>query len=39
VRSEVSAGQFDNSIGSTPGASRTIDVQVSAGQAVLKSGS
>ncbi|KJL41793.1 hypothetical protein [Microbacterium trichothecenolyticum] len=38
VRSEVSAGQFDNSIGSTPGASRTIDVQVSAGQAVLKSG-
>ncbi|KQP68578.1 hypothetical protein ASF40_18210 [Microbacterium sp. Leaf288] len=39
VRAEVSAGQFDNSIGSTPGASRTIDVQVSAGQAVLKSGS
>ncbi|MGU3646605.1 hypothetical protein ACLBXX_16705 [Microbacterium sp. C23T] len=39
VRSEVSAGQFDNNIGSTPGASHTIDVQVSAGQAVLKSGS
>lgn len=38
VRSDVSAGQFDNRIGSTPGASSTISVQVSAGQAVLKSG-
>ncbi|WP_341996218.1 DUF4097 domain-containing protein [Microbacterium sp. LWH7-1.2] len=38
VRSEVSAGDFENSIGSTPGASSTITVQVSAGQAVLKSG-
>ncbi len=38
VGSDVSAGQFDNRIGSTPGASSTISVQVSAGQAVLKSG-
>jgi len=38
VQSDVSAGDFDNRIGSTPGASSTIDVQVSAGQAVLKSG-
>lgn len=38
VRSEVSAGEFDNGIGSTPDASSTITVQVSAGQAVLKSG-
>ena len=38
VRSDVSAGEFDNSIGSTPGASSTITVQVSAGQAVLKPG-
>ncbi|HKP06850.1 MAG TPA: hypothetical protein VJU58_06320 [Microbacterium sp.] len=38
VRSEVSAGDFENGIGSTPGASSTVTVQVSAGQAVLKSG-
>lgn len=38
VRSDVSAGQFDNSVGSTPGASSTISVEVSAGQAVLKPG-
>ncbi|MFE5408940.1 DUF4097 family beta strand repeat-containing protein [Microbacterium sp. NPDC056569] len=38
VRSDVSAGEFDNSIGSVPGASSTVNVQVSAGQAVLKSG-
>lgn len=38
VQSDVSAGDLDNGIGSTPGASSTIDVQVSAGQAVLRSG-
>lgn len=38
VTSDVSAGEFDNGIGSTPGASSTIRVQVSAGQAVLESG-
>lgn len=37
VTSEVSAGGFDNELGSTPGASSTITVQVSAGEAVLKS--
>ncbi len=38
VTSDVSAGEFENEIGSTPGASSTIRVQVSAGQAVLKAG-
>ncbi|MEV5069800.1 hypothetical protein MRBLMI12_001382 [Microbacterium sp. LMI12-1-1.1] len=38
VTSDVSAGEFENGIGSTPGASSTIRVQVSAGQAVLQSG-
>jgi len=38
VTSDVSAGEFDNGIGSMPGASSTIRVQVSAGQAVLESG-
>ena len=37
VTSEVSAGGFDNELGSTPGASSTITVQVSAGEAVLRS--
>jgi hypothetical protein len=37
VSSDVSAGGFDNGIGSTPGASSTIKVQVSAGEAVLTS--
>lgn len=39
VTSDVSAGDFDNRIGSTPGASSTVSVQVSAGEAVLKPGS
>jgi len=38
VTSDVSAGEFENEIGSTPGAASTIRVQVSAGQAVLKAG-
>ena len=38
VTSEVSAGGFDNRIGSTPGASSTVTVQVSAGEAVLSAG-
>jgi len=38
VTSEVSAGAFDNRIGSVPGASSTVRVEVSAGEAVLKSG-
>ena len=38
VTSDVSAGEFENEIGSTPGASSTVRVQVSAGQAVLKAG-
>lgn len=37
VSSDISAGGFDNGIGSTPGASSTIRVQVSAGEAVLTS--
>lgn len=37
VGSDVSAGGFDNGLGSTPGASSTIRVQVSAGEAVLRS--
>lgn len=36
VESSVSAGDFDNRIGSTPGASNTISVHVSAGSAVLR---
>lgn len=39
VTSEVSAGGFDNRIGSTPGAENTVDVQVSAGSATLRSSS
>lgn len=35
VRSDVSAGQFDNRIAPQPGAASTIDVQVSAGSATL----
>jgi hypothetical protein len=38
VSSDVSAGQFDNQVGSTPGASSTVRVDVSAGQAVLRAG-
>lgn len=37
IRSDVSAGDFENRIGSTAGAPNTIDVQVSAGQVVLRS--
>lgn len=36
VTSDVSAGSFDNDLGSTPGASRTIRVEVSAGSANLR---
>lgn len=39
VSSEVSAGEFDNRIGSTPGADSTVSVQVSAGKATLQVGS
>lgn len=35
VSSDVSAGDFDNRIGSTPGADSTVTVQVSAGKATL----
>lgn len=38
VTSDVSAGEFDNRVGSTPGAASSIDVQVSAGQVVLDQG-
>jgi hypothetical protein len=38
VSSDVSAGDLDNQIGSTPGASSTVRVDVSAGQAVLRAG-
>lgn len=38
VTSDVSAGDFDNGVGSTPGASSTIRVHLSAGQVVLTSG-
>lgn len=38
VTSDVSAGDFDNRIGSTPGASSTVRVSVSAGSAELRSG-
>ncbi len=37
VTSDVSAGGFDNQVGSSPGASSTIDVRVSAGQVLLRS--
>ena len=36
VTSDVSAGGFDNGVGSSPGASSTIDVKVSAGQVTLR---
>lgn len=36
VTSDVSAGGFDNRVGSSPGASSSIDVQVSAGQVLLR---
>ncbi|MEU1972569.1 hypothetical protein ABZ477_12980 [Microbacterium sp. NPDC019599] len=36
VSSDVSAGDFDNRVGSTPGADRTITVDVSAGKAILR---
>lgn len=36
VTSDVSAGEFDNRIGSVPDADSTIDVSVSAGKAVLR---
>jgi len=39
VRSDVSAGDFDNRIGSTPGARSTVSVDVSAGKAILQAGS
>ncbi|MBN9187729.1 MAG: hypothetical protein J0I62_04390 [Microbacterium sp.] len=38
VSSDVSAGGFDNRIGSDPGASNTIRVEVSAGSASLRAG-
>lgn len=38
VISDVSAGGFDNGIGSTPGAASTIRVDVSAGDATLRAG-
>ncbi len=36
IRSDVSAGEFDNRIGSSPGAISTIDVTLSAGEVVLR---
>jgi hypothetical protein len=36
VRSDVSAGDFDNRVGSSPGADSTVTVQVSAGKAILR---
>lgn len=36
VNSDVAAGDFDNGIGSVPGASNTIRISVSAGEAVLR---
>ncbi|WP_345800636.1 hypothetical protein AAIB33_14325 [Microbacterium sp. AZCO] len=38
VTSDVSAGSFDNGVGSVPGADSTIRVEVSAGEAVLRAG-
>lgn len=37
VSSDVSAGGFDNGLGSTPGAASTVRVTVSAGEVVLRS--
>ncbi|MFT4229208.1 MAG: hypothetical protein QM602_02845 [Microbacterium sp.] len=36
IRSDVSAGGFDSRVASTPGASSTIDVQLSAGHVTLR---
>ena len=36
VVSDVTAGDFDNRVGSTPGADSSVNVQVSAGKAVLQ---
>lgn len=36
ITSDVSGGSFDDRIGSTPGARNTIEVEVSAGQVVLR---
>ena len=36
VVSDVTAGDFDNRVGSTPDADSTVSVQVSAGKAVLR---
>jgi hypothetical protein len=36
IVSDVTAGDFDNRVGSTPDADSTVNVQVSAGKAVLK---
>jgi hypothetical protein len=38
ITSEVSAGDFENGLGSSPGAGSTVEVTVSAGQAVLRAG-
>jgi hypothetical protein len=38
VTSDVSAGDFDNRVGSVPGADSTVTVQVSAGKAILRAG-
>ena len=38
ITSEVSAGDFDNSLGSTPGARSTVEVGVTAGQVELRAG-
>ncbi|TQK20821.1 putative adhesin [Microbacterium sp. SLBN-154] len=38
VTSEVSAGDFDNGLGSTPGARSTVEVSVTAGQVELRAG-
>ena len=36
VVSDVTAGDFDNRVGSTPDADSSVSVQVSAGKAVLR---
>ena len=38
ITSEVSAGDFDNGLGSTPGARSTVEVTVTAGQVELRAG-
>ncbi|WP_322411057.1 DUF4097 family beta strand repeat-containing protein [Microbacterium invictum] len=38
ITSEVSAGDFDSGIGSTPGARSTVEVSVTAGQVELRAG-